>query len=94
MALFASKDAGGAFSRYGEVRVEELGFEDREIVLQVLAAVWPVMTERQRECLMLCCFAGLTQEGAGEVLQVGQRTVSQHFEAALEKVKEIAPEYL
>ena len=71
--------------------LDELGFEDQEILLQVLEAA--ALTQRQRECLAWQ-LAGLTQEQVGKLLGITQQVVAEHFAAALNKAQTIAPEYL
>lgn len=69
--------------------LEGLDFEDREIALQVLAAASEQMTERQRQCLVLCV-AGYTQAEVGAALGVSQTAVHNHFSAAVRKARTIA----
>jgi len=73
--------------------MDELSFEDREIVMQVMGAVRPTLTQRQAECL-LWQLAGFTQREVGEALGISHVAVGHHFRAALRKVGEIAPQYL
>ena len=73
--------------------MEELSFEDREILIQVLAAVRPTLTARQAECL-LWQLAGFTQREVGAALGISHVAVGHHFRAALRKVQAVAPQYL
>jgi DNA-binding NarL/FixJ family response regulator len=72
--------------------MEDLSFEDMEIVEQVLADVLPRLTLRQTQCLALL-LAGLTQERAGRVLGLAQNTVAAHFKAVLGKVRKCSQQY-
>ena len=74
--------------------LEDLDFEELEIWKQVMVDAWVTLTERQKDCLFLCVFGELTQAEVGERLGITQRTVSFHFNAALEKVRRIAPGYV
>ena len=76
------------------VLLEDLDFEELEIWKQVMIEAWGTLTERQKDCLFLCVFGGLTQAEVGEVLGITQPVVKQHFNAALAKVRRIAPGYL
>ena len=73
--------------------MDELAFEDREIVVLVLAEVLPLLTLRQTQCLALQ-LGGLTQAEAGRVLGISRVAVTQHFGAALRKVARVSAVYL
>lgn len=72
--------------------MDELAFEDREIVVLVLAEVLPALTLRQTQCLLLQ-LGGLTQAEAGRVLGLAQNTVAAHFKATLRKVENCSQHY-
>lgn len=72
--------------------MDELAFEDREIVVLVLAEVLPALTLRQTQCLLLQ-LGGLTQAEAGRVLGIKQDVVSRHFTATLRKVANCSQHY-
>ena len=72
--------------------MDDLSFEDKEVMVQVLGVAVPMLTERQKDCLLLQLL-GLTQTEAGDVLGVGQSVVARHVLAAMEKVKQIANSY-
>jgi len=72
--------------------MQDLPPEDQEVARQVVVKAFRRMTERQRNCLLLCWF-GFTQQEVGNALGITQDVVSRHFRAALKKVEEAAPEY-
>ena len=72
--------------------MDELPPEDQEVAKQVIVEAVRRMTERQRTCLLLC-WLGLTQQEVAYALGIAQNTVNHHFNVALQKVKETAPEY-
>ena len=72
--------------------MDDLSFEDKEVMVQVLGVAVPMLTERQKDCLLLQLL-GLTQTEAGEVLGVERSVVTRHMLALMAKVKEIANSY-
>jgi len=73
--------------------MHSLSFEEREIVQQVMAEAWPLLTDRQAQCLRLQV-EGRTQAEVEELLGISQRVVCFHVKAALRKVGEIARGYV
>ena len=73
--------------------MQSLNFEEREIFHQVMAEVWPLLTDRQAECLRLQV-DGKTQAEVGVILGIPQQTVSFHVRAARRKVAEVASGYV
>ena len=73
--------------------MDELGFEDKEILLQVMGQAMEEFTHRQLVCLLLQ-LAGWNQEEVGRILGIAQPVVCQHFNAALGKVRKSSLEYL
>jgi len=76
---------------------EDYDFRDQveaeDFAVQVLKRTVPQLTRRQLECAYLLAY-GLTQEQVGEVLDVSQQMVSVHFNAHLEKMREISKSIL
>ena len=73
--------------------MQSLNFEEREIVQQVMAEAWPLLTDRQRECLRMQ-LEGRTQAEVGVELGISQRVVCFHVKAAMRKVEEVASGYV
>jgi len=73
--------------------VHTLGFEDREVVYQVLSVAIPRLTEMQTRCLLLS-FWGLNQELIGRILGVKQCTVSEHVAKAFAEIERAASEFV
>jgi len=73
--------------------MEDLEYEDREIVIGVLHKAISKLTNRQLQCLLLC-WLGFTQEEVGTMLNMTQQGVNDHFLTTLAHVEMIAKEYL
>ena len=58
--------------------LQNLDFEDRQIVMQVLKEKIPKMTRRQLECWILTDL-GFTQDECGIILDIRQHTVCEHL---------------
>lgn len=73
--------------------MEDLIYEDREIVLQILREAMVGLTDQQTRCLFLC-WLGFTQKEVSGLLGISQPVVNQHFNTALSNIEDIAQEYL
>ena len=62
--------------------MDELGFEDKEILLQVMEQAVEKMTHTQSLCAF-ALIAGWNQEEVGKILNMSQPAVSHNFDKAL-----------
>ncbi len=71
---------------------------DREIVLKALkspykhildfAMTYVSLTEKERECVFICCVDDVTEEQASERLQVSRDFVAKHKKKGLVKIQQ------
>jgi len=73
--------------------LQGMEYEDREVFLQVMDEARFALTDRQFQCLLMQLM-GYEQAEIGQFLGIAQPVVCQHFQAALDKVEEIAKRYL
>ena len=69
--------------------MDELGFEDREILLQVMGQAVEKMTHTQSLCAF-ALIAGWSQEEVGKILRMDQSSVSRNFASALGIIRTIS----
>ena len=68
--------------------MDELGFEDKEILLQVMEQAVEKMTRTQSLCV-LALVAGWNQEEVGEMLDISHQAVSHNYHKALGVIKNV-----
>ena len=71
--------------------IETLDYDDKEIFWQVMTEALEQMTKMQRQCLLMSII-GFEQTAIGKILGVNNKSVSYHFNNALDKIMEISKE--
>ena len=69
--------------------MDELGFEDKEILIQVMEQAVEKMTHTQSLCAF-ALIAGWNQEEVGKILNMSQQAVSHNFAKALGIIRMIS----